>query len=343
MSSFSCFSDPNPLNSDDDTSPPSSPTAAGKSDFSGSFKQTINRHVQNVATFLAPPPHQPFSSPDHLSGDGVSGDGSPSSSSLQGLKNDLAEIGGSFKNLLSSPKKTVTEITKFASNFLQFEKNDENDDDDDVGITKDVVDFVKTVSNRPECWIEFPLSLQDKDFNMSPAQKDHASAIEQLVPNLASLRNTVQNDVSEEHFWMIYFILLLPRLDEDGYRLLSTPEVVHVREVLLEKLRNKKNTPTGISEDTPNETGSQVIKNPLHQVTGTSTETGNATNRIKTENREEDESFSDVQSTRLSSASENSDWVRLSESSKTIRSTYRERRSESEESSDWHAVEDGDL
>lgn len=63
------------------------------------------------------------------------------------------------------------------------------------------------------------------DFNMTDVQKDHALAIEQVVPNLGTLRNTVQNHMSEEKFWMIYFILLLPRLNENDYRLLSTPEV----------------------------------------------------------------------------------------------------------------------
>ena len=71
---------------------------------------------------------------------------------------------------------------------------------------------------------------------------------------------------------------------------------------------------------------------------------GDATNRLKNKNYEDDV-FSDVeiQSNRLSSASENSDWVRLSAKAKANRATYRERHSESEESSDWHAVEDTDL
>ncbi|KAM0017998.1 hypothetical protein Hdeb2414_s0027g00694291 [Helianthus debilis subsp. tardiflorus] len=127
-------------NSDD----PHSPTV--KSDFS-MITQSIGRQLHTVASFLAPPPHQPS----------YSHDASPSSSSYQGLKNDLAEIGDSLKTLLS-PKKAVTGISKFASNLIKFDKGDV------VGVTDDVVDFVREISTRPECWLDFPLSLQNQGY-----------------------------------------------------------------------------------------------------------------------------------------------------------------------------------
>ncbi|PWA75641.1 BSD domain-containing protein [Artemisia annua] len=154
------------------------------------------------------------------------------------------------------------------------------------------------------------------NFNMTDVQKDHASAIEQLVPDLTTLKHKMLNCMSGEQFWLIYFILLIPRLNEDDFRLLSTPEIDQVREVL-QQLRNQKNT--------HDEKGSMV--NSTKQSEGD--QTGDA--QIE------------IQSSRLSSASENSDWVRLSAKAKANRSTYRERHSESEESSDWHAVEDTDL
>lgn len=60
---------------------------------------------------------------------------------------------------------------------------------------------------------------------MSNAQSEHASAIERLAPSLASLRVNLENHMGDEQFWMIYFILLLPRLNEHDFELLSTPEV----------------------------------------------------------------------------------------------------------------------
>lgn len=183
-----------------------------------------------------------------------------------------------------------------------------------------------------------------------------------------------------------------------------------MHEEVLGKLRNKKNTPTGFSEDTPNKKGTERSTNMFQEIdasgetsnatyrrknrnhgdvvsisdldnetssgvkssmlfspnefsdwvrlsaaskakrstyhegrsekSDSSGETGNPTNGMNNKNHEEDVSSA---SSRLSSASETSDWVRLSETAKANRSTYPERRSESEESSEWHAVEDVDL
>ncbi|KVH93745.1 hypothetical protein Ccrd_004205 [Cynara cardunculus var. scolymus] len=360
-SSWFSLSLPNPFNSDDDqTSPPHSPTS--KPDFS-LITQTIGRQLHNVASFLAPPPQPSSSTPPpqfHDSGD-------VSTSPYGGIKNDLAEIGGSFKiglSLLSS-NKAVSEISKFASNLLQFDKGGDEIEIEAVGITNDVVDFVQEISLRPECWIDFPLSLQ---------HKDHASAIEELVPSLTTLRHKVQSYMSEQEFWVIYFILLLPRLNEDECRLLSTPEIVQVREVLLQKLR-KKNAPMEFSEtENPrepenrnsSEKGFQVNSSERIKISGDT-----SANRMKTENNEncelseqhheDDVSFSDLededndlsgrlsgirqtQSSNLSSASESGDWIRLNETQGGERKARtHERRSESEGSSDWLTVEDVDL
>ncbi|KAF5776443.1 hypothetical protein HanXRQr2_Chr12g0524341 [Helianthus annuus] len=319
--------------------PQNSPTAV-KPHLSSVITQTIGRQLHNVASFLAPPPPQPYSSPTPPPRSDVS------PSSYEGFKNDLAEIGDSLKTLLS-PKKAVTGISKFASSFLQFDKKGDGDQVAVVGITDEVVDFVREVSVRPQFWVDFPLSLQHKDFSMSQVQKDHTFVIQDLVPNLAALRRTIHNVMSEQQFWMIYFILLVPQLNEDDCRLLSTPEILQMHEALLQKLRNKKNTPIA-AEDALNEKGSMVnITKPE-----SSSETDNAANTTKNKNRTsevcfsdiEDEEFKQTQSSRVSSASENSDWVRIGGTSKANRSRYRGRQSESEESSsDWHAVEDLDL
>ncbi|KAL2500675.1 BSD domain-containing protein [Forsythia ovata] len=128
--------------------------------------------------------------------------------------------------------------------------NDTDDDEEDldededgvVGITEEVLDFVSKITSRPELWTDFPISLPD-DVDMSDYQREHASEIERLVPSLVYLRQKISSQISHGKFWMIYFILLLPRLNEDDLKLLSTPEVVEMRESLLQKLQNKSNAP----------------------------------------------------------------------------------------------------
>ncbi|KAK3038067.1 hypothetical protein RJ639_032046 [Escallonia herrerae] len=102
---------------------------------------------------------------------------------------------------------------------------------------------------------------------MSDIQREHAATIEHLVPSFAALRQKVCIYLTEEQFWMIYFILLLPRLNEDDFKLLSTPEaslflhmpnfIIEVREVLLQRLRDKKIDPLGTPEETETVDSSQ--------------------------------------------------------------------------------------
>ncbi|PSS08400.1 Biorientation of chromosomes in cell division protein [Actinidia chinensis var. chinensis] len=261
MSSWLSLSLPNPFKSDDQipSPPPGNPTpspdapspsvAGGVKEDLSVLGQTIGRQLRGVAAFLAPPPDSSSSSAAAAS--------DSSSQALLGLKNDLVEIGGTMKSSLSllSSNKAVSEISRFASNLLQFQsEGDEDGDDDDVdeefevaGVTEEVLEFVREISLRPECWTDFPLSL-DIDFNMSDAQKEHASTIEHLVPSLADLSHKICNDMSEDKFWMIYFIFLLPRLHEQDAKLLSTTEIAEAREVLLQKLGNRRNEPVETSE-----------------------------------------------------------------------------------------------
>ena len=62
------------------------------------------------------------------------------------------------------------------------------------------------------------------DFSMSSAQREHASAVEELVPEFVELRVRVCGSMCKDRFWMIYFLLLLPRLNADDFELLSTPK-----------------------------------------------------------------------------------------------------------------------
>ncbi|KAJ4958237.1 hypothetical protein NE237_025348 [Protea cynaroides] len=214
--------------------------------------KTIGRQLWGVASFLAPPPVNSSAQPTV---DSTSTDDS-SSQRLLGIRNDFAEIGGSFKSGLSllSTNKAVNEISRLASNFLQFPKDDEEEEGDDVdgfsvedhggdivGVTEEVLEFVQEISMRPECWTNFPLSLEN-DFEMSDAQREHASTVEDLAPSLVALKvRLCPGHMNEGQFWMIYFILLHPRLNEHDSKLLSTPQIIEARDSLLQKLQKRVN------------------------------------------------------------------------------------------------------
>ncbi|EXC20202.1 hypothetical protein L484_000407 [Morus notabilis] len=148
-------------------SPESSPVGV-KEDLSA-IGQTIGRQLRGVAAFLAPPPFPTAAADDSP---GLEAE----SEALIGIRNDLAEIGGSFKSgltlLSSNSNRAVSEISRFASNFLQFQdkspieeegeegEEEEDEDEDGVpGITHEVLQFVTEISKRPECWTDFPLRL----------------------------------------------------------------------------------------------------------------------------------------------------------------------------------------
>lgn len=148
-------------------SPATSP-AGVKEDLSV-IGQTIGRQLRGVAAFLAPPPP-----PTAADGDSpeleaeAEAEAESESEALIGIRNDLAEIGGSFKSgltlLSSNSSSAVSGISRFASNFLQFQdesriEEEEEEEDGIPGITDDVLQFVAQISKRPECWTDFPLRL----------------------------------------------------------------------------------------------------------------------------------------------------------------------------------------
>ncbi|KAG7583666.1 BSD domain [Arabidopsis suecica] len=233
---------------DDHDHDPSSPTTHG------GVKEDLSSLLRGVAAFLAPPPSPPSAPPvdeRRLSSD------SPTQLGLTGIRNDLAEIRGNFSN--------------FASNLLQFPSNLRDREtsrrsvlkdeglDQAPGISDEVVDFAIKISTRPGCWTDFPLSL-NTEFELSEAQRAHASAIEHLVPGLVAVKNQVSSYMDDEHFWLIYFILLMPRLNGHDFELLATCKVFETRDKLLLKLQKKE---TGSSKssgghETPEEGSSRA-------------------------------------------------------------------------------------
>lgn len=216
-----------------------------------------------------------------------SGSPTENAQGLTGIRSDLAEIGGSVKTGLSrfSSNKAVHGISKLASTFLtfkeesegeefreaesgDFEEEEENsgalEEEGDsrafeeeesfksaVGITDEVLTFARNISMHPETWLDFPLFDDEDDtddFNLSDIQKEHALAIERLAPRLAALRiELCPGFMSEGRFWKIYFVLLHSRLNKQDALLLSTPQIVEARVLLMQELQNRTKVQTGKS------------------------------------------------------------------------------------------------
>eukprot|EP00268_Persea_americana_P064118 TRINITY_DN8403_c0_g1_i9.p1 TRINITY_DN8403_c0_g1~~TRINITY_DN8403_c0_g1_i9.p1 ORF type:complete len:104 (-),score=15.23 TRINITY_DN8403_c0_g1_i9:120-431(-) len=62
------------------------------------------------------------------------------------------------------------------------------------------------------------------DFEMSDAQREHASVVECLTPSFAALRIKLCSHMSEGYFWKIYFLLLQPLLNEHDSEILLNPQ-----------------------------------------------------------------------------------------------------------------------
>ncbi|KAL0350477.1 UNVERIFIED_CONTAM: hypothetical protein Sradi_4196900 [Sesamum radiatum] len=218
--------------SDDGSLSPTSPSRGVKEDLS-ELSRTLTRQFWGVASFLAPPPQ-----PEQKSDPDVS---EPDQGSILGIRSDFAEIGGKFRSGISrlSNNINVSEITKMASNFLQLESDDENQEtgkkvdftslgNGAVGVTEEVVAFARDIAMHPETWLDFPLPQNagdDVDFDMSDAQQEHALAVERFAPRLAALRIELSPEyMSESCFWKIYFVLVHPRLVKEDAELLSTPQ-----------------------------------------------------------------------------------------------------------------------
>ncbi|XP_028753924.1 uncharacterized protein LOC114713442 isoform X2 [Neltuma alba] len=334
-------------------------SSSGNRHGGSAIKDDVSSLFRGVANFLAPPPSS--------SSAGNSVDSSSRSLDVDGIRNDLAEIGGTFKSSLSllSSNKVVTGISEFASQLIlpegqaleddQGDDNGEGDDRNDgvvPGTTDEVVRFVREISRRPECWIEFPSPL-DHDFSMSNSQREHVLTIERLVPELVSLRLNLCSYMNVEKFWMIYFLLLLPRLDQRGFECLSTPKIVEARDALLQKLGEKRDCQIEerdqLSQDQEHREDIAIGRENIpSEKTNTMTEKRDAAKGLQIDDTE-DISFSDLeddgsdlsdrtsshrraQDTRGSSPDGSSDWVQLSENSERGGS-----RRQAAHSKGWHA------
>lgn len=221
-----------------------SPTARGVKEDISELTKSLSRQFWGVASFLAPPPDpdpQTHDSDPNIADEDV----------IAGIRSDFAEISGKFKSGISklSGTKTVSEITKIASSFLQIGSEEEYDLDGVVGVTEEVVSFARNLAMHPETWLDFPLTddPDSDDFDLSDAQQEHALAVEHLAPRLAALRMELcPGYMSDGLFWKIYFVLLHPKLSKNDAVILSTPQIMEARAMLtqaLDKRRKEKKEP----------------------------------------------------------------------------------------------------
>ncbi|KAJ4755746.1 BSD domain-containing protein [Rhynchospora pubera] len=201
------------------------------------LSQTFSRHFRGVASFLAPPPAPSDQDPSDV----VEGLDSPLSGSTLRTGSGISRIASSFLQLRSDDEEEEVEEEEEevgVSGYVGF---------DAIGITDEVLAFAMNISMHPETWLDFPL-LPDEDepdslfsyFDMSEAQIEHAMALERLSPRLAALRiELCPIHMSEDTFWKIYFVLLHPRLSKRDADLLSTPQIVEARAMLMQTLQSK--------------------------------------------------------------------------------------------------------
>ncbi|KAF0910545.1 hypothetical protein E2562_002987 [Oryza meyeriana var. granulata] len=226
---------------------PGTPSGGGgvKGDLS-ELTDSLTSSLWGVASFLAPPsaPTEAAETSAGAEGEGEEGAQSPR---IAGIRSDLAEIGGRVRNGISmlSNANAVAEISKIASSFLPFGPGEEDEDDAEaLGVTEEVVVFVRHISTHPETWLDFPLFVNDRhedDFELSDTQYGHALAIERVVPSLSYLRSELcSSNMSEACFWKIYFVLLHSKLRKQDAELLSTPQILKAREELLQSSLTKK-------------------------------------------------------------------------------------------------------
>ncbi|KAG8478465.1 hypothetical protein CXB51_028377 [Gossypium anomalum] len=196
--------------------------------------KTLTRQFWGVASFLSPPPLG-MNNPSYHHPNGW--DEASDEALIAGIYSDLSEIGGKFKTEISKLSRniTVSEFAKMASNFLQLGSDEENlekyESGNVVGVTEDVVAFARDIAMHPRTWLNFPVPDNDDfdDFDMSDAPQEHALAIELRVAFGRSI---------------LYFYIPNPMnmmrnfcLNEHDAELLSTPQVVAAKEMLMPGLQ----------------------------------------------------------------------------------------------------------
>lgn len=155
-------------NQTDPQSPSSSPNIPrGVKEDLSELSKTLSRQFWGVASFLAPPPPEQSQPSDRPDKEQPSDPDASDEAVIAGIRSDFAEIGGRFRSGISklSNNIAVSEITKIASNFLQFGSEEEGVANyqfgNAVGVSEEVVAFARDIATHPETWLDFPLPDND--------------------------------------------------------------------------------------------------------------------------------------------------------------------------------------
>jgi hypothetical protein len=139
---------------------PDTPSRGVKGDIS-ELTETLTRRFWGVPSFLAPPPTEAKDEEEETS---TADEDRVQSPWIAGIRSDLAEIGGGVRAGISmlSNANAVAEFSKIASSFLPFGPGEDEDrEGEPVGVTDNVVMFVKNNSKHPETWLDFPLLVNN--------------------------------------------------------------------------------------------------------------------------------------------------------------------------------------
>ncbi|KAL8494591.1 hypothetical protein ACS0TY_025429 [Phlomoides rotata] len=199
------------------------------------LKDSLTRQFWGVATFLAPPPPPPPLPPPPYSRRSDSSHVQLNSES----KSDVAVSGNADEE-----EYYERESDQFgeSENLRQSDEYNGNILEEAIGITEEALAFARNIAHHPETWLDFPLSEEEDfdDFGVSDAQYKHLLAIEHLAPRLAALRYELcPVHMSEDYFWMVYFVLLHSRLNKHDADLLSSPQLVQARAMWMQELQKR--------------------------------------------------------------------------------------------------------
>jgi hypothetical protein len=146
---------------------PDTPIRGVKGDIS-ELTETLTRRFWGVASLLAPPPTEAKDEEEEEASTApaeAADEEGVQSPRIAGIRSDLAEIGGRVRtgiSMLSNPN-AVAEFSKIASSFLPFGPQEgEDGEGEPVGLTDNVVMFVKNISKHPETWLDFPLFVNNR-------------------------------------------------------------------------------------------------------------------------------------------------------------------------------------
>ncbi|XP_047321459.1 uncharacterized protein LOC124925490 [Impatiens glandulifera] len=215
-----------------------------KEDFT-ELRESLTRQLLGVASFLAPPPPPPPPPPPF--GNNRTWRGEPDLlNSGYDSSEELLESSGISENLvpcqdgLGGLQSNISTTDEADSNYFYFE---EDQLDDVVGVTEEVLAFAINIAHHPETWLDFPLEEEEDDnddFDLSDAQYKHVLAIQHYAPRLTALKiELCPAHMNESYFWMVYFVLLNSRLSRQDAEALSTAQLVTARTMWMRELQKR--------------------------------------------------------------------------------------------------------